>query len=110
METVTLDRKTYNELVEAKRDLEDILAFDRAVAVAEEGLPHAFMKQLIDGQAPVLVFRRWRAFTVSDLSRKSGVSEDIIEGLEKGGVWPTVETLQALSNALDVQMDDLVQT
>lgn len=57
---------------------------------------------------------------ISDFRRKKGVSQEVLSGLadigrthlsaiERGERKPTLETLYRLSNALDVQMSDIVK-
>lgn len=38
-----------------KEDLDDIRAYDRAVAELSEGAPQSFVVRLIDGEAPLTV-------------------------------------------------------
>jgi transcriptional regulator with XRE-family HTH domain len=54
--------------------------------------------------------RKVRGFSISDLARRSGVAKGIISRLESGTGNPTLETIQALADALGVLMTDLVTT
>lgn len=74
MEMVTITRDEYVRLQDAAEMLDDIAAFDAAMVNRAEGLPHEFMKRLIEGEAPLRVFRDWRGLTQSALARESGVN------------------------------------
>ena len=106
--TVTISRERYETLVAAKEDLEDILAFDRAMADDREGLPHAFMLRLIAGENPLAVFRAWRGLGQTDLAKRSGVNRVQIIDIESGRKTGSVATLKKLADALGISIDDLV--
>jgi transcriptional regulator with XRE-family HTH domain len=52
--------------------------------------------------------RETRGLSVSDLARASGVAKATLSGLESGTANPTLETLWALSAALEVSLGELV--
>ncbi|MDX1400558.1 MAG: helix-turn-helix transcriptional regulator, partial [Kiloniellales bacterium] len=84
MATITISRARYDDLVSAKEDLEDILAYDRAMADEHDGLPQEFMVRLIDGEKPLAVFREWRGLSQAGLSKLSGVNRIQIIDIESG--------------------------
>lgn len=53
-------------------------------------------------------FRRQRSLSVSALGRRSGVSKATLLAIELGDGNPTIDTLEAVANALDVTIADLV--
>lgn len=59
-------------------------AFDRAMAEGGEGLPHAFMRRIVAGEAPLRVWRDWRGLTQAALSARSGVNRVQIADIEAG--------------------------
>lgn len=105
---ITISRADYEALISAKEELDDILAYDRAVAEGGEGLPNAFMKRLVDGENPLKVFRQWRGLTQASLSENSGVNRVQIADIEAGRNTGSVQTIKKLAAALDVGMDELV--
>lgn len=107
METVTITREEHRRLLQAAEDLEDIQTLNHARANSEEGLPHEFMKRLIDGDAPVRVFRNWRGLTQSALAEASGVNRVQIANIESGAKTGSAATLRKLADALGVPLDDL---
>lgn len=107
-ETVTIPVEEYNRLLEAAEDLEDLRAIEHARAHPEEGVPHAFVVRLIDGENPVAVFRDWRGLGQSELARRSGVNRTQIADIEAGRKTGSAKTLKKLAEALGIALDDLV--
>lgn len=110
METITISKKEYVSLTLASEKLEalqDIAAFDKAMADTSEGLPHKYMMRLIEGEAPLLVFREWRELSSSELARRSGVNRVQIVNIEKGNATGSVVTLKKLAHTLDITLDQL---
>ena len=108
METVTLSREEYDDLVAARDMLEDVVAYDRAMAGSADALPHALMARLVDGEPPLGIFREWRGVSVAELSARSGVGPDEIEALERGAEPRSVASLKAIAAALDIEVDELI--
>lgn len=108
METVTISREEYDRLQSAAEMLDDVAAYDAAMANLGEGLPHEYMTRLIDGEAPVRVFRDWRGLTQSALAKASGVNRVQITNIESGLKTGSVATLRKLADALGAPLDDLV--
>lgn len=52
--------------------------------------------------------RTERQFSLSELALKSGLSASYINEIEKGKKYPKTDKIAALSNALDVQYDELI--
>ena len=107
-ETITIPRAEYDALRAAAEELEDVRAYDDAMADREEGLPLEFMKRLIEGESPVRVFREFRGFTASSLAAASGVNRVQIINIEAGRRTGSVQTLAKLAEALGVKVDDLI--
>ncbi|MBO6553296.1 MAG: helix-turn-helix transcriptional regulator [Roseitalea sp.] len=107
-DTVTIPRAEYEALIAARDDHEDMQAVADHLADPQEGLPHELMKRLIDGESPLSVYRQWRGFNQSSLSRASGVNRVQIADIEAGRSKGSVATLKKLAEALNVSIDDLV--
>lgn len=111
METVTIPREEYRHLValaENAGDLDAIARFDAAMARGEEELiPAAFADRLLDGEAPLRVFRDLRSLTQSALAARSGVNRVQIADIEAGRKTGSVATLRKLADALGVTIDDI---
>ena len=107
-EMITIPKAEFDRLIEAAQDLEDIKAIENYKANPQEGLPDKYMGQLIDGIAPVKVFRDWRGLNQSELARRSGVHRVSIADIEAGRKTGSVHTLKKLAEALNITIDDLV--
>lgn len=110
METITITKKEYDSLTLASEKLEalqDVAAYDIAMASKSEGLPHKYMMRLIEGEAPLVVFRQWRELSSSELARRSGVNRVQIVNIEKGNATGSVATLKKLAHTLDITLDQL---
>lgn len=108
MNTVTITREEHERLIQAEQDLFDLQTLNKARDTFEEGLPHEFMVRLVEGDAPLAVYRKWRGLSQAALSRKSGVNRVQIVDIESGRKQGSVETLKKLADALDVMVDDLL--
>lgn len=108
MEMITIPKSDYTALVSAKQDLEDIIAYDRAMSDTSDSLPHQFMIRLIEGDNPLTVFRNWRGHNQSELARISQVNRIQIADIESDRKTGSVKTLKKLADALGVSIDELV--
>ena len=105
--TVTIARNEYDRLLEAAEDLADLQTYDRAKAAGGEGLPHAFMVRLIEGDSPVRVFRDCRGLSQAEAARRAGVHRVQLHVIEAGKNHGSVDALKAIATALDVALDDI---
>lgn len=109
VEKVTISKSEYEALLDAKEELEDIQAVEYALANPEEGMPSALVERMIiNGENPLTIYREWRGFNQSSLSRTSGVNRTQIADIEAGRSMPSVVTLKKLAETLNVDMDMLV--
>lgn len=107
-DTITIPRTEFDRLVAAAEELDAIRAVADYHANPQEGLPHAFMVRLIDGEAPVAVFRDWRGLSQSELARLAGVNRTQLADIEARRKTGSVATLKKLAEVLSVPLDDLV--
>ncbi len=107
-DTVTITRHEYDRLRAAAEELEDIRAYDKAMAEPGESIAAEYVHRLIDGESPVRVFRDLRGITQVALASKSGVNRVQIANIEAGKKTGSVNTLKKLADALDVTVDDLI--
>ncbi len=106
-----LPKDEYLKLAELAEDLDDIAAAIRAEKRATEGeeyVPHELVKRLIDGHAPLLVWREYRGLTQQALGQKVGLSKMTISGLELGKRDTSSKNWRALATVLNVDVDDIL--
>ncbi len=87
----------------------DVRAYDAAKleAADQERLPAAMVDQLLDGENPVLVWRRHRALSRGQLATKAGLTAARLGELEEGAPAAGGEELGRLAAALEVEVEDL---
>lgn len=105
--------ETYRRLLALAEDMEDIRAYDRAMAEIDRGedevLPADVAERLLSGEThPLRVWREYRGLTQQQLAQAVGVGKSYISQIETGKKQAAVGVLQALSRTLAVDMEDLV--
>ena len=112
--TFTLpDGKSY--VVIAQSDYENLLdqleaaelRVARLVNEGHAGLPADIVNPLAEGENPIRVFRKWRGMTGSELADKAGISQPYLSDIENGKRDGTLQTLVAIADALEVDLDDI---
>lgn len=97
----------FERLIEAAEYTEDL--HDIADGANDESFPQEFVEQLIKTDNPLSVWREYRGMTQKELQAASGISQGYITQIESGKKTGSVETLQALSHALDCDIEDLIK-
>ena len=112
-ETVTIPRAEYDRLRAVEEDFEDFraaLAVEARIAAGEEELvPSHVADRLIDGEAPLRVWREYRGLSQSALARVSRASTGCRSSRSRpDATLGSVRTLRKLADALGVAVDDIV--
>jgi DNA-binding XRE family transcriptional regulator len=93
-------------------DAEDIQAADHAVRELAEGydeaVPVEVVRELLEQEHPLSVWRRFRVFSQKQLADAAGVSTSYISQIESGRKAGSVQCLRRIADCLDVDIDDLV--
>ncbi|OOG22757.1 transcriptional regulator [Thioalkalivibrio denitrificans] len=98
----------FDRLRKLAEAMEDIRAFDTAMADEGEPVPQAIMQRLVDGDPPLRVWREYRGLTQAQLAQQAGVDKTYISQIESGRKTGSVKILRQLADALEVELDDLV--
>jgi mRNA interferase RelE/StbE len=106
---VSIPREEYERLLTAAEDLDEIVAYDRAVATGGAGMPGDVFKRILVGENPVRVIREWRGLSGAELARRAGTHRVQLHEIESGLKTGSVQTLKRIADALNVPLDDLVQ-
>jgi len=102
------DYQHFLELLEDEADGRAVAEFQANYAAGHEfTVPADILRAELEGQSPVKLWRRHRNLSQQALSRKAGISKAYLSQIETGKRKGTVETLGALSRALDVPLDML---
>ncbi len=107
-EWAVIPYEEYLALLEKAEMLNDIEAYDRAIADNGENIPHEIVKKLVEGENPIKVWRAYRGLTQHDLAGKTGLSQSYLAMMERGERKGTVKALKLLAKALEVDIDDLI--
>ena len=102
--------ETYRRMVAALEEAADAAAIERAWAedAAGETIPGEVVKAILDGEPPLRVWRKYRAFTLDALAERAGVSKGYLSQIESGQKPGALGLFRRLADVLDVSMDDLV--
>lgn len=106
-EMISIPRAEYERLLDAADDLAAVAAYDRAMAAGGEGMPHAVLRRVVEGENPVRAIREWRGITGAELARRAGLHKVQVHDIESGRRAGSVRTLRSIAEALDVPLDDL---
>ncbi|MEA3291406.1 MAG: helix-turn-helix domain-containing protein [Pseudomonadota bacterium] len=103
----------YFRLLELAEEMEDIQAYDAAMAELKAGgdelIPADVANRLLSGEAhPLRIWREYRDLTQQALAEKIGVGKSYISQIESGQKPGSVTVLKKIAVALNVELDDLV--
>jgi DNA-binding XRE family transcriptional regulator len=101
----------YLALLEKAELMEDIAAFDSAMAAVESGeetIPLKVVDSLLAGESPLRVWREYRNLTQVQLAEQAGVKQSYIAMLEASERQGTVDVLVKIARVLKVDVDDLL--
>ena len=106
-----LPEDEYRQLLDVVEDREDrdaaIEAEQRRLS-GEEYVPASVVDALLAGESPLKVWRRYRGLTQTELASRIGMSKMTVSTMEKGSRPGSIKVWRALSEALDVSLDDLL--
>ena len=108
---VLLSRADFDRLNEAAEHYSDIVAAVEAQKRKEEGeeyVPAEVVRQLLDGENPLKVWRKHRGMTLEALAEAVGRQGSFISKLEKGKAEGGIKLWKDIAVALRVDLDDLI--
>ncbi|MGM0535208.1 MAG: helix-turn-helix domain-containing protein [Pseudomonadota bacterium] len=77
------------------------------VDAGEETFPASVVEALLEGRAPVRVFREYRGLRARDLAEKAGISQGYLSEIESGKKSGSLDVLKRIADALGVELGDL---
>lgn len=105
--------KDYLRLVEEAEMLNDVLDYDMAIEAVKQGeelVPSEVAYAILDGESPIRVWREYRGYTQQQLSEAAGISKPYLSQIETGKRTGTTEVLSGIAKALELTIDDIVET
>ena len=96
----------WNRVLAALEDQADtalVRASRTRIAAGEETLPGEVIAAIyIDGVTPVAAYRKWRGLKQIELAAAAGLKQSYLSEIEAGKKTPSLEVLQTLAAALDL--------
>lgn len=109
---VVLTRAEYDRLVARAEDNIDATAIDAYRLDPQAAMAGALTGEEFDriliGVHPLTIWRERAKFSQRALAEKAGIDQSLIAQIERGGKNGSVKTLQALSAALGVAIEDIL--
>ena len=93
----------------AEAELTDEALMTLADLEDDEIIPICVSERLSAGEHPLKVFREYRDMTQKALAEIVGISPEYVSQIESRKKQASVDTLQALAEALSLNLDDLIQ-
>lgn len=104
--------KEWEDLQEYIQDLQDIAECNAIKSTVERGkseyIPEKVVRNLIDGENPIKVYREYRKLTQSELAKKSGLSLAMIKKMEAGETKGSLKSIKAIAQTLIVDVEDIL--
>ena len=102
------DYQHFLDLLEDEADAQAIADFQEAYSAGREFLiPEEIVRREVEGESAVKLWREHRGLTQHELARRAGISKPYLSQIETGKRKGTVETLNAVAQALEVPLDAL---
>ena len=98
----------YERLRDEAELAEDAELARKAFERDEERFPIELVDRLLADESPVKVFREYRGMTRRELAAKAGINTAYLSQIETGKRGGSTKVLRAVSNALAVDLDDIV--
>jgi DNA-binding XRE family transcriptional regulator len=112
-EWAVIPYSTYQRLTEDAEMLQDIRDYDRAKQAIEDGeelVPGQVTFAILDGENPIKVWREHRGLTQQQLADAAGISASHLSQIESGKQPGTADVLAAIAEALNLSLDDIVDS
>jgi len=106
-DSVTLTRSEYDALIARTEELEDTLA----ARMADDGsrIPHEVALAIMDGERPVVAYRRHRRLTLRQLAARTGLAVGYLSEIERGLKPGSTSALSRIADAVGTTIDTLVR-
>lgn len=102
----------YVKLQEAFDDAEDIIDIERHIKAVQEGeevtVPGEVTFAILSGIKPVRAWREHKQIKMNELAKRAGISSAYLSQIENGKRNPTIDTLKAIANELEIDIEMLI--
>ena len=110
----TISRAAHQEALEEARDIIALLkagAHEDAIGEAEARTDHLsddLVGRLLDGEAPVRIWREHRGLSAAALADAAGLPRSYLAELEAGNKPGSISAYRSLAEVLSISLDDIV--
>jgi len=95
--------------LEDQADADLVARSEARIAAGEETIPGEVINAiLLDGETPLAAYRKWRGLKQVELAAGAGLNQAYVSELEAGKKTPSLEALQSLAAALDLDVGLLI--
>ncbi|MFC1823518.1 helix-turn-helix domain-containing protein [Thermodesulfobacteriota bacterium] len=102
----------YKKLQNALEDAEDIKEIEENLKAIKEGkeitVPGEVTFAILDGISPIRAWREYKQIKMNALAKKVGISSSYLSQIENGKRNPTIVTLKAIAEELEIDIDMLI--
>jgi DNA-binding XRE family transcriptional regulator len=101
----------YERLLDLAEDRADEQAAERAQQrrdAGEEYLPAELVDQIMAGESPLRVWRKYRGLTLESLAGNAGIGKSFLSEIENGKRQGRPSLWRALAGSLDVTIEDIL--
>ena len=102
----------YQKMQEAYQDAKDIQDIENNLRAIEEGeeiaIPGEVTFAILEGINPIRAWRNYKKIKMKDLAEMVGISSAYLSQIENNKRNPTIETLKAIANFLEVDIEMLI--
>jgi transcriptional regulator with XRE-family HTH domain len=95
--------------LENQADADLVARSEARIATGEETIPGEVINAiLLEGATPLAAYRKWRGLKQVELAARAGLNQAYVSELEAGKKTPSLEALQDLAAALDLDVGLLI--
>ncbi|MFH1077604.1 MAG: helix-turn-helix transcriptional regulator [Pseudomonadota bacterium] len=102
----------YKKFQEALEDAEDIKDIEKNFKAIQEGkeitVPGEVTFAILDGISPIRAWREHKKIKMNELAKKVGISAAYLSQIENGKRNPTIDSLKAIANELNIEVEMLI--
>ena len=97
------------EILEDAEDIKDIAENLKAIEENREiVVPGEVTFAIVDGIHPIRAWREYKDMRINALAKRVGISGSYLSQIENGKRNPTIETLKAIANSLNIEPEMLI--
>ena len=107
-----LPYNAYLNLLDKVEDIEDGIAARKVRhqldAGTDEAIPAAMMRELVNSDYPIKIWRNYRSLTMQTVADQAGISKSYLSQIESGNRNGSADVLKRIASALNITLDDIM--